>query len=156
MSCQLSYRIIYLVMSGWVYCGPLVGVVDLHVAVLSSNHAMAPSIGIVSSGPKCSFLSSSHPFIHLFAHPLSFSHSLIHSSTSPPVHSSTCPLVHLSTLPLFHFPTLSLFHSSSFLLIHWCTCPLFLFFWNSTHIHLQRRKAPQRVWHEVFPENWHL
>ena len=161
----------------WSFGSP--GVVDLHVAVLSSNLAMAPSM--MSSSPKCDFLSSSHPFIHLFSHPLSFTqallftlpllllfiHPLVHSSTLPLLYSSTLPLVHspilpLShslTFPLSHSPTLSLLHSSilplfhlsSFPLIHWPTCPHFLFFWISVHARLQRRKAPQGVWHEVFP-----
>lgn len=105
-------------MSGWMYCGPLVGVVDLHVAVLSSNHAMAPSIGIVSSGPKCSFLSSSHPFIHLFAHPLSFSHSLFHFSSCSFIHLSILPLSHSSTFPLSHSSTHPAFCSSTGPLVH--------------------------------------
>ena len=138
----------------WSFGSP--GVVDLHVAVLSSNLAMAPSM--MSSSPKCDFLSSSHPFIHLFSHPLSFTqsllftlplfllfiHPLVHLSILPLFHSCTLPLVHSPIFPLphslnlsiSHSPTLPpshssilpLFHLSSFPLIHWPTCLLFLFF----------------------------
>ena len=91
----------------WSFGSP--GVVDLHVAVLSSNLAMAPSM--MSSSPKCDFLSSSHPFIHLFSHPLSFTQSLLF--TLPLFLLFIYPLVNSSILPLFHSCTLPLFHSST-------------------------------------------
>lgn len=124
----------------WSFGSP--GVVDLLVAVLSSNLAMAPSI--VSSSPKCDFLSSPHPFIHLFSHPLSFTqsllftlplfllfiHPLVHLSILPLFHSCTLPLLHSSTLPFSHYPlsqslNLSFSHSPTLSLLHSSTCPAF-------------------------------
>ena len=124
----------------WSFGSP--GVVDLHVAVLSSNLAMAPSM--MSSSPKCDFLSSSHPFIHLFSHPLSFTQSLLFTLPlfllfiHPLVYSSTPVLFHSSTRPLSHFPTphsLNLSISQSLILplshpltppfFHSSTCPAF-------------------------------
>ena len=92
----------------WSFGSP--GVVDLHVAVLSSNLAMAPSM--MSSSPKCDFffiLPSIHPFV--LSSTLIHSLTLIYSSTFPPVHSSTCPFFHSCTLPLFYLSTLPFSHS---------------------------------------------
>ena len=81
--------------------------------LLSSNLAMAPNIPIVSSGPNFSYLSSSHPFIYLFSHPLSFAHSLFHFSSCSFIHLSIFPLSHSPTPPLSHSSTLSPSHSST-------------------------------------------
>ena len=115
----------------WSFGSP--GVVDLHVAVLSSNLAMAPSM--MSSSPKCDFLSSSHhssicSLIH--SHSLLFTLPLFVLFIHPVVHSSTLPLLYSSTRPLSYFPTpplsLSLYLSFSLSptlsLLHFSTLPL--------------------------------
>ena len=99
--------------------------------LLSSNPLMALNVPIVSSGTKCSFLSSSHPFIYLFSCSLSFPQSF--SFTFPLLLLFIHPLVHFSTLPLFHSstptlpflpPILALPHSLTLPTSHSPTSPL--------------------------------